>query len=110
MQNDYGKKVTKGIQEQVEPITQMFSIVTMEEGNDSKAMQGEFCLTVITPLGRHDQVHHLGLLDELLVEFEDFFIEPTSLPPTRMYDHAINLKPNAEPINIRSYRYPPNKK
>lgn len=30
-----------------------------------------------------------------------------ALPLTREFDHAINLKPNSEPINIRSYHYPP---
>ena len=79
----------------------------MEEGHDSKAEQGEFYLTINTPLGMHYQVHHSDLLDKLLVEFEDLFIKPTTLPLTRMFDHAINLKPNAKPINIRSYRYPP---
>jgi len=37
-------------------------------------------------------------------------VEPTTLLPTRMFDHSINLKPNVEPINIKSYHYPPNQK
>jgi len=54
-----------------------------------------------------DQITHLALLDELLVKYEDLFAEPRSLPPNRLFDHSINLKPNTEPVNIRAYRYPP---
>jgi len=42
-----------------------------------------------------------------LVELKDFFVEPNTLPPNRTLDHAINLKPNVEPVNVRSYRYAP---
>ena len=31
-------------------------------------------------------------------------------PPPRPIDHTINLKPNVEAVNIRSYRYPPKQK
>ena len=46
----------------------------------------------------------------LLHEFHDLFQEPTTLPPQRPLDHAIHLKPNTEPVNIRSYRYNPAQK
>lgn len=70
-------------------------------------MQGHIYLTVKTPQGMLDQVYHLDLLNKLLVEYEDLFIKPQSLPPTRMFDHSINLKLNTEPVNIRNYCYPP---
>jgi hypothetical protein len=38
------------------------------------------------------------------------FAEPKSLPPTRDYDHAITLKPDAAPFNARPYRYFPEHK
>ena len=44
-------------------------------------------------------------LHELLQEFSDLFIEPSSLPPTREVDHGIALKEGTEPINVRPYRY-----
>lgn len=31
---------------------------------------------------------------------------PSGLPPTRTFDHRIQLKPSATPINVPSYRYP----
>ncbi|XP_035549720.1 uncharacterized protein LOC118349417 [Juglans regia] len=42
---------------------------------------------------------------ELLQEFSDLFIEPSSLPPTREVDHSITLKEGIEPINVRPYKY-----
>jgi len=56
------------------------------------------------------EVHQLNYLNMLLAEYEELFVEPNSLPPKRSFDHLINLKPNLEPINIRSYRYPPHQK
>lgn len=42
----------------------------------------------------------------LLKDFQDVFQEPTTLPPPRALDHAIPLKPDAQPTNQRPYRYP----
>ena len=70
-------------------------------------MQGEVGLTVSTPQGSPDQLHYLEIINELLIEYEDLFMEPKSLAPTRLFDHSIHLKPNMEPVNSRSYRYPP---
>ena len=78
-----------------------------EEEQEDLALQREIYLTVSAPQGIPDQVHHLNLLNELLVEYEDLFIKPQSLPPTWMHDHSINLKPHTEAVNIRTYRYPP---
>ena len=33
--------------------------------------------------------------------------EPKSLPPARVFDHAINLIPGSVPVNSRPYRYSP---
>lgn len=49
----------------------------------------------------------MALLELLLNEYQDLFVEPKSLPPQRSLDHSIPLVPQVEPINIRSYRYPP---
>ncbi|XP_047322943.1 uncharacterized protein LOC124926704 [Impatiens glandulifera] len=45
-------------------------------------------------------------LEKLLIEFEELFREPTTLPPTRNYDHRINLKEGAGTVSLRPYRYP----
>lgn len=41
----------------------------------------------------------------MLQAFADVFEEPTGLPPVRDYDHQIDLKDEAGPINCRPYRY-----
>ena len=45
-------------------------------------------------------------IEQLLVEFQDNFEEPKSLPPHRMLDHEIHLLPNSVPVNVHPYRYP----
>jgi hypothetical protein len=49
-------------------------------------------------------------VQHILSEFSDVFAEPNSLPPSRDYDHAITLKPDAAPFNARPYRYSPEHK
>jgi hypothetical protein len=46
----------------------------------------------------------------LLQEYTDLFTDPKSLPPPRVYDHAIPLQPGAVPVNSRPYRYSPQHK
>jgi hypothetical protein len=43
----------------------------------------------------------------LLDHYTDIFAEPDTLPPSRVYDHAIHLMPGAAPVNARPYRYSP---
>lgn len=45
---------------------------------------------------------HLGSLNQ----YNHLFEEPTSLPPHKGHDHAINLKPEVEPVKQNPYRYP----
>jgi hypothetical protein len=49
-------------------------------------------------------------LDDLLVQYQHLFLEPTELPPERSYDHSIPLVPGAHPVNVRPYRYAPQQK
>jgi hypothetical protein len=49
-------------------------------------------------------------IKDLIHEFDTLFQEPTTLPPSRFYDHAITLLPNAVPVNCRPYRYSPERK
>jgi hypothetical protein len=42
---------------------------------------------------------------DLIMEFDQIFQEPSSLPPSRVYDHTIAITPNAAPANCRSYGY-----
>nr|CAN62821.1 hypothetical protein VITISV_013041 [Vitis vinifera] len=44
-------------------------------------------------------------LQKMLQAFTDVFEEPTGLPLVRDYDHQIDLKDEAGPINCRPYRY-----
>ncbi|KAL4303471.1 hypothetical protein GQ457_10G029000 [Hibiscus cannabinus] len=43
---------------------------------------------------------------QLLAEFDEVFVAPHGLPPTRETDHAIHLQPMSKPVNVRPYRYP----
>ncbi|XP_039004688.1 uncharacterized protein LOC120131883 [Hibiscus syriacus] len=49
-------------------------------------------------------------LQPLLAEFAGVFEEPKGLPPARVHDHAITLKPGAAPVNLRPYRFPHHQK
>lgn len=42
---------------------------------------------------------------QILLEYEDLFMEPTELPPRRECDHKIPLMQGAQPVNIRPYRH-----
>lgn len=46
------------------------------------------------------------VIDQLLKSFQEIFIEPQGLPPKREQDHQILLKPGAEPVSVKPYRYP----
>ena len=45
-------------------------------------------------------------LNEVLMEFEDVFKEPSELSPHRDHDHQIVLKEGTAPVNVTPYRYP----
>jgi len=46
------------------------------------------------------------LLQLLLDAFSDLFEPPTTLPPSRSFDHCIHLLPGTSPVAVRPYRYP----
>ena len=58
------------------------------------------------PLIMKDSKVHLPTpIHNLLMEFEDLFATPQSLPPPRILDYSIHLKRNSEPVNLKAYRY-----
>ena len=46
-------------------------------------------------------------ISQLLDQYKDVFDTPSSLPPSRAFDHAIHLYPEAIPVNSWPYRYSP---
>lgn len=48
---------------------------------------------------------HHPKLESLLNNYEDLFVELNSLPPERLQDHQIPLKPGTAPISVRPYQY-----
>ncbi|GJY87372.1 reverse transcriptase [Tanacetum coccineum] len=49
-------------------------------------------------------------ITEILHQYKDVFVVPTTLPLTRSCDHQIPLKEGTIPINSRPYRHPPTQK
>jgi hypothetical protein len=47
------------------------------------------------------------IIQQVLLEFEDVFAEPSVLPPHRQYDHTVPLLLGANPVNAKPYRYFP---
>ena len=45
-------------------------------------------------------------IQKLLHRYSTLFNTPSSLPPQRTTDHSIHLVSNADPVNLRPYRYP----
>ena len=65
-------------------------------------------MQALSPHNKEDPI--FPVIQQVLTEFRDVFEEPTTLPPHRQYDHAINLEPRAVPVNCRPYRYSPCRK
>lgn len=51
-----------------------------------------------------------SIVQQVLSQFAHVFEEPSGLPPSRMFDHAIPLLPGAMLVNVRLYRYTPAQK
>lgn len=49
-------------------------------------------------------------VQSLLDQFLEVQVAVKGLPPRRTQDHAVEIKPNAQPPNIRPYRYPHSQK
>ena len=64
-----------------------------------------------TALLEHKTVETVASTSEeitvLLESYQDVFASPNNLPPSRDYDHAIHLVPDAVPVNSKPYRYSP---
>ncbi|KAL4281537.1 hypothetical protein GQ457_03G002250 [Hibiscus cannabinus] len=50
------------------------------------------------------------VLQPLLEEYKEVFEDPKGMPPPRQQDHAIVLKSEAQPVNLRPYRFPHHQK
>ena len=86
------------IQKNSGQITHLYSLRGMEVEDQAANVEAELKLLM-------NEVTTCDNLYLLLTKFKDLFLEPTSLPPQRPFDHSIHIKPNAEPVNVRSYRH-----
>jgi len=102
-----GKKLHQLLRKKMSQVAYLFVIETREVGATYEESEGD--RSEFNHQHSHIpwQVFELALLELLLAEYQDLFIEPKSLPPRRSLDHSIPLIPQAKPVNIRSYRYPP---
>ena len=87
------------------PVLWDFSVRTMTFTRHGRAICWTGVVTPDTPRLRATTASE-SLLEELLVAFDNVFGEPQGLPPPRGRDHAIVLKPGAQPMAVRPYRYP----
>jgi hypothetical protein len=46
-------------------------------------------------------------IQQVIHEYSDLFHTPTSLPPSRIFDHIISLNPGTVSVNCKPYRYSP---
>jgi hypothetical protein len=77
-------------------------IIPKKAGADSKEV---WLQLVGTKAPKPKQFQHPAIT-ELLDGFKRIFEEPTEWPPTRSFDHKINLTKGAQPTCVRPYRYP----
>ncbi|KAJ1700090.1 hypothetical protein LUZ63_008602 [Rhynchospora breviuscula] len=61
--------------------------------------------TTSSPCPIQPDKHIIPELKVVVQKYIQVFEEPNSLPPTRLLDHSIPLKPGAQPINLRPYRF-----
>ena len=49
-------------------------------------------------------------IQSVIQQYSHLFQEPSTLPPSREFDHSIPLMPEAQPVNVRPYKYAPHQK
>ena len=86
-----GKRLQQLFSRKISQVAQLFSIEAKEETEYYDGEEGK-CTVISNKQPQVSwQVHKLALFDVLLVEYQDLFIEPKSLPPERSLDHSIPL-------------------
>ncbi|KAL0283300.1 UNVERIFIED_CONTAM: Retrovirus-related Pol polyprotein from transposon.6 [Sesamum angustifolium] len=87
----------------LEPRAKMLSALSMAKliRRRSVVTEGEFFLSHKTL----NKVEENNKILELLLQFEDVFQEPNSLPPETNIEHCIELLPDAIPKKQHQYRY-----
>ncbi|KAH0656364.1 hypothetical protein KY285_031246 [Solanum tuberosum] len=69
------------------------------------AMAACFCLFMVHDDATITDVIPLNL-EVLLESYSRVFSKPQGVPPARDTDHAIHFQPQADPVNVKPYRYP----
>ena len=74
-----------------------------------KVVEPSYIIYSLTACGPHKTTPKGTIpssLQPLLQEFSEVFNKPCGLPPSRSHEHHIYLFKDAQPINVRPYRYP----
>lgn len=79
-------------------------VVKWFKGNDVWALAVVEEIHAVQEAAANDQIQ------QWLTDFQDVFRQPTSLPPSRVYDHHIPLLPNVVPVNSKPYKHSPQHK
>ena len=98
-----GKRIQKLFEQRSITVGQLHSIYTMDVGGKAAGDQKHVSHRDKSLEVENGQVHPLRPIHNLLLEFEDMFATPQTLPPHQILDHSIHLKPNNEPVNLKAY-------
>ncbi|XP_066374606.1 uncharacterized protein [Miscanthus floridulus] len=74
---------------------------------DSAACSVVQLFHIATDSEQMSAVKHPPVLQALLDEFAELFVDPKELPPRRPCDHTIPLVAGAQPVSVRPYLYTP---
>lgn len=70
-----------------------------------EANQGSSTFAIYLQVADPIQIVVAPDLQQIIEKYDDIFLEPAQLPPTREVEHCITLKDGSEPVNVRPYRY-----
>jgi hypothetical protein len=70
----------------------LWAMVLVEPSNKSTSLLDEYLLK-----GIPDQIK------QLILDYGTIFQDPSALPQSKLYDHAITLLPNSAPVNSKPY-------
>ncbi|WVZ61804.1 hypothetical protein U9M48_011620 [Paspalum notatum var. saurae] len=91
----------------LQPVPLQLSAITPTQLDKALAGNDVWAFAIVDFVTNSDSAPIPDSIQDLLRQYPDVFQDPKTLPPSRVYDHAIPLHPNAVPINSRPYSNSP---